>query len=163
MVNARKSGDPKFKPFKPRHISSFLDVPVKDFYSAGSYIRRAPRVPFYRCPEIIEAVRTEIHSIGLRKMNLNRIQAAVASKPLARKPGRYTIRRILHERFGLTFKDNRTDLARYNDELLDEKRIWISRLLVQFMMDDVVIISVDESGFQSGYGPGLTWQPTTQF
>ena len=80
-------------------------------------------MPLYRCPEIIEAVRTEIHSIGLRKMNLNRIQAAVASKPLARKPGRYTIRRILHERFGLTFKDTRTDLARYNDELLDEKRI----------------------------------------
>ena len=92
-------------------------------------------------------------------MNLNRIQAAVASKPLARKPGRYTIRRILHERFGLTFKDTRTDLARYNDELLDEKRIWISRLLAQFLMDNVVIISIDESGFQSGYGPGLTWQP----
>ncbi len=62
-------------------------------------------------------------------------------------------------RFGLTFKDTRTDLARYNDELLDEKRIWISRLLDQFLMDNVVIISIDESGLQSGYGPGLTWQP----
>ena len=55
-----------------------------------------------------------------------------------------------------------SDLARYNDESFDEKRIWVSRLLAQFIMDNVVIISIDESGFQSGYGPGMKWQPQYQ-
>ena len=113
----------------------------------------------YRCPEVIEGVRKVIHSTGLHALTLNRILAELPAKQLPREPKEFTVRRILHERFGLTFKTARPDLARYNDESFDEKRVWISRLLTQFMMDEVLIISIDESNFQSSYGPGKKWQP----
>ena len=113
----------------------------------------------YRCPEIIEGVRKVIHSTGLHALTLNRILAELPAKQLPREPKEFTVRRILHEPFGLTFKTARPELARYNDESFDEKRVWISRLVTQFMMDEVMIISIDESNFQSSYGPGKKWQP----
>ena len=113
----------------------------------------------YRCPEIIEGVRKVIHSTGLHALTLNRILAELPAKQIPREPMEFTVRRILHERFCLTFKTARPELARYNDESFDEKRVWISRLVTQFMMDEVLIISIDESNFQSSYGPGKKWQP----
>ena len=113
----------------------------------------------YRCPEIIEGVRKVIHSTGLHALMLNRILAELPAKQLTREPKKFTVRRILREHFGLTFKTARPELARYNDESFDEKRVWISRLVTQFMMDEVLIISIDESNFQSSYGPGKKWQP----
>ena len=37
---------------------------------------------------------------------------------------------------------------KYNDTDFDEKRLWVSRLLAQFMMADVLILSIDESSFK---------------
>ena len=36
----------------------------------------------------------------------------------------------------------------YNDVEFDEKRVWVSRLLAQFMFSGVIIISIDESSFK---------------
>ena len=113
----------------------------------------------FRCPEIIEGVRKVIHSTGLHALTLNRILAELPAKQLPREPKEFTVRRILHEPFGLTFKTARPELARYNDESFDEKRDFISRLLTQFMMDEVIIISIFESNFQISYGHGKKWQP----
>lgn len=38
---------------------------------------------------------------------------------------------------------------RYQDSTYDLKRTWISRLLTQFIYEDLIIISVDESNFRS--------------
>ena len=37
---------------------------------------------------------------------------------------------------------------RYNDVGFDEKRVWVSRLLAQFICSGVIIISIDESSFK---------------
>ena len=53
----------------------------------------------------------------------------------------------MHEQFGLSFKRMKMENIKYNDQRYDEKRLWVSRLLIQLLKDDVLIISVDEAGF----------------
>ena len=47
---------------------------------------------------------------------------------------------------------------KYNDSDYDEKRVWISRLLAQFMKADVLIVSIDESSFKQEGIPNRYWQ-----
>ena len=42
---------------------------------------------------------------------------------------------------------------KYNDPELDGKGLWVSRLLAQFLFEDVLIVSIEESGFQQSLGP----------
>jgi hypothetical protein len=37
---------------------------------------------------------------------------------------------------------------KYNDTEFDSKRVWVSRLLAQFLMSDVLVVSIDESSFK---------------
>lgn len=50
-------------------------------------------------------------------------------------------------------------LLRYNDPTYDPKRLWVSRLLTLFMMDDFYIISIDESNFKSDSINTMQWVP----
>ncbi len=63
------------------------------------------------------------------------------------------MQRILHEHFDLRFKKMKGENIKYNDPGLDGKRVWVSRLLAQFLFEDVLIVSIDESGFQQSLGP----------
>jgi len=51
---------------------------------------------------------------------------------------------------------------KYNDTSYDEKRVWVSRLLAQFLMADVVIISIDESSFKQEGLPRRFWQASSK-
>ena len=51
-------------------------------------------------------------------------------------------------KFGMRFRAANAAKIKYNDTDFDEKRVWVSRLLAQFMMADVLIISIDESSFK---------------
>ena len=42
-----------------------------------------------------------------------------------------------------------SSMLKYRDPSYDSKRLWISRLLTQFLHDDVIIVSLDESSFRS--------------
>ena len=42
---------------------------------------------------------------------------------------------------------------KHNDPGLDGNRMRVSRLLAQFLFEDVIIVSIDESGFQQSLGP----------
>ena len=53
-------------------------------------------------------------------------------------------------KFGKTQASN----LKYRDPAYNEKRLWISRMLSQFMLEDAVIITVDESNFRSDCLPG---------
>jgi hypothetical protein len=49
-------------------------------------------------------------------------------------------------------------MARYNDPTFDAKRTWVSRLLAQFLGDDALIISIDESHISSELAKPYRWQ-----
>ena len=69
--------------------------------------------------------------------------------PLQRSPGVSTIQRILRNTFGLGYKQSNMSKFRYRDPSYNEKRLFISRLMGQFLHDKVVIISVDETSIWS--------------
>jgi hypothetical protein len=56
-------------------------------------------------------------------------------------------------------KYGRLDKAnvKYSEVHYNEKRLWICRLLAQLLLEDVIIISVDESNFRSEALPHLHW------
>ena len=64
-------------------------------------------------------------------------------------PNLNTIQRILREHFHLSFKSASPAMVRYLDPTYNEKRLWVSRLLAQFLLEDVTIISIDESNLRS--------------
>ena len=55
---------------------------------------------------------------------------------------------MLREDFQLRFRFSNAAKIKYNDVSFDEKRVWVSRLLAQFMFSGVIIISIDESSFK---------------
>ena len=75
-----------------------------------------------------------------------------------RAPGRSTIRTILRDTFFLRYKTSSGDLYRYNDPRFDNKRLWVSRLLAQFLSEEVIILSMDESSVKQEWLPKRTWQ-----
>ena len=68
------------------------------------------------------------------------------------------IRKIMQERFNLKYC--RLDKAniKYRDPQYNEKRMWVSRIMAQFILEEVVIISIDESNFRHDSLPLKQWQ-----
>jgi hypothetical protein len=56
---------------------------------------------------------------------------------------------ILKTKFKLKYKKLEKANIKYSDPLYNEKRLWVSKLLTMFLIEDAVIISVDESNFRS--------------
>lgn len=68
------------------------------------------------------------------------------------------LRKILNEHFLLRFRPMAAAHIKYNDTEFDSKRVWVSRLLAQFLMSDVLVVSIDESSFKQAGIPKRCWQ-----
>ena len=64
-------------------------------------------------------------------------------------PSLPTIDRMLKKHFHLRYRSFDTAKIKYMDPTYNDKRKWVSRLLAQFLHDDMLVISIDESGFRS--------------
>jgi hypothetical protein len=64
-------------------------------------------------------------------------------------PGVSSIAKIIKKTFHLKFASLNKANLKYRDPTYNEKRKWVSRLLSQFMKEDALIISIDESNFRS--------------
>ena len=49
-------------------------------------------------------------------------------------------------------------MIRYKDPTFDSKRLWVSRLLAQFISDNALIISIDESHLRHDSQKRYQWQ-----
>ena len=65
---------------------------------------------------------------------------------------------ILRTHFKLKFKKLEKANVKYNDPTYNEKRLWVSKLLTQFIIEDAIIVSVDESNFRSDVIMNKQWQ-----
>jgi hypothetical protein len=63
------------------------------------------------------------------------------------------IRKIMREKFNLKYQRLDKANTKYRDPEYNEKRLWVSRLMAQFLREDVIIISIDESNFKSDSMP----------
>jgi len=60
--------------------------------------------------------------------------------------------------FSLKYKRYDKANTKYRDSAYNEKRIWISRLIAQFIKEDAIVISIDESNFRHDQYPTKQWQ-----
>jgi len=95
-----------------------------------------------------------IHGLTLRKLQSHIVKFTPGQKPLCQG----IISRLLRDVYHLDYKNQDPAAFRYRDPYYDEKRLWVSRLLAQFHMDDVLLISIDESGFRGDASQGRRWQ-----
>ena len=72
------------------------------------------------------------------------------------------IRKLLRDEFQLRYRVANAAKIKYNDVSYDDKRVWVSRLLSQFMVTDVVIVSIDESSFKQEGISKQYWQPSSK-
>ena len=63
-------------------------------------------------------------------------------------PSTVTLRKIMKKEFNLKYKRVEKANAKYRDPSFNEKRLWISRLVAQFIKEEVILISIDESNFR---------------
>jgi hypothetical protein len=75
-----------------------------------------------------------------------------------RLPSASTVRQVLKRDFKLRYRRTNAASAKYNDTDFDEKRRWVSRLLAQFLMADVLVVSIDECSFKQEGVPLRCWQ-----
>jgi hypothetical protein len=77
--------------------------------------------------------------------------------PEDKVPSTKIIRRIMKEDFNLKFKRFDKANTKYIDSAYNEKRIWISRIVSQFLKEDAIIISIDESNYRHDDYPTKQW------
>jgi len=73
-------------------------------------------------------------------------------------PSSSTIKKVLKCDFKLRYRLTNAASVKYNDTSFDEKRRWISRLLAQFLMAEVLVVSIDECSFKQEGIPTRHWQ-----
>ena len=61
------------------------------------------------------------------------------------------------ERVHLKYRKIKGAEYRYEDSAFDEARLWVSRLLAQFIEDNALVISIDETGFRTDTGNRMGW------
>lgn len=115
-------------------------------------------------PLLLKAISTVIESLGIYHMNvkkvrseLNELKSSALEYSQLKIPSSSTVLRILKSTFHLKFGKADKANPKYRDPSFNEKRLWVSRLLAQFFLEDALIISVDESNFRSDYLASKQW------
>ena len=73
-------------------------------------------------------------------------------------PSAATLNQVLKSTFHLKYGALQKANLKYRDPTYNDKRLWISKLLAQFLKDEAIVVSVDESNFRSDSLPSKQWQ-----
>lgn len=116
-------------------------------------------------PDLVEAVTSFIEINGTFNVTISKIIAHLKTlkdtdpaKHQFPVPSAFVVHQILRQRLYLQKSTFDTANFRYNDPTFNEKRLWISRLLAQFLFEDALIITVDESHFRTDQVTAKQWQ-----
>ena len=63
----------------------------------------------------------------------------------------------MKEKFKLKFKKLDKANTKYRDTDFNEKRLWVSRIMAQFIKEETIIICIDESNFRHDTLPSKQW------
>lgn len=158
---------PELARLKPAQISKLLRVDVREVYAAKQRLLQQTKKSAVPRPDgraggdrspLLQQTQAAVEAIGLPYVNAAKILAHMRSEQQVEKlPCATTVRQVLRRDFKLRYRLTNAASIKYNDTDYDEKRLWISRLLAQFMMADVVIVSIDESSFKQEGIPSRYW------
>jgi hypothetical protein len=108
--------------------------------------------------QVQEALRFYLLEHGTKDLTLGRVKLYMDSllqdgKTVSRKQ----ISFMLRKRYHLNLKRLNPADFRYKDPYYNEKRLWVSRLLAQFLLDGALLVSVDESNFRMDAFKKYSW------
>lgn len=95
--------------------------------------------------EVKEAVANFVQTSGLKELTRAKVIEGVRPSLPNLKLDPSQISKVLREDLHLRFLRYDSAMVRYQDPTFDHKRLWVSRLLSQFLIDGALIISIDES------------------
>ena len=90
---------------------------------------------------------------------MNQIVSGLHQGRLPRIPSKTTVTKIIHDRFGLSYRAFNSAKLRMYQAKFNEKRVWICRLLAQALSEDFLVVSIDESSFSTSQLARMKWQP----
>jgi hypothetical protein len=96
---------------------------------------------------------------GFNSLTIGKIREHLLSSGIKPVPCVSTIRVIIRDRLGLRFNSFASSDYRFMSTLMDEKRIWITRVLVSLLANNILLVCVDESSFQSINYRSMKWEP----
>ncbi|CDW90737.1 UNKNOWN [Stylonychia lemnae] len=164
---------------KPRVIAHKLKMPVKDvYYSVQKFkqdikamvnpppVRGKPgRKKLRDNPLLLDAIERFIQLFGIYDITAAKLHAYLGDLKHQNElpvevhiPSKNTLLKILNETFHLRYGHLQAANLKYRDPTYNNKRLWISRLLGQFIHDDFLIVSIDESNFRSDSLPSMQWE-----
>lgn len=165
---------------KPAQIARKLKVSVYDVYRAdrrlkgnyGKAIQAATRPEehplgyFYEHHvlvrdnlEVKQGVADYLSTQGMHNLKRQQLQQELAAHMPGVQPSTLNdIGAILKQDFKLRYIKYDGASVRYKDPQFDEKRLWACRILSQFLLDDALIISIDESHIRSDRSKQYQWQ-----
>lgn len=107
----------------------------------------------------LDAIKRYLEKFGIHGLTLKKVQQFIQSEhPELKALHCKTISDILKKRFHLNYKKMNSAHFRYKDPVFNEKRLWVCRLLTQFLLDGAVIVSVDESHIRSDSLNQFSWR-----
>ena len=109
--------------------------------------RVSGRLPLSKQPELIKRVADFIASNGFETLTLGKVRQHLTVTGCRPVPSLSTIQVIIRERLGLTLRRRRTINFRFLSTTLDEKRLWVARMLIALLAKGVLLVCVDESSF----------------
>ena len=117
-------------------------------------------VPPSKDPDTIEQVIQTVKELGLQRLSVKKVAAALQQKEGHKQPSNKVVRTIFKDRLGIKYRSFNSANLRYNDEKFDDKRLVVSRLLAQVMKNDCLLISIDEAHFNHIQYQRRSWQPS---
>lgn len=115
--------------------------------------------------EFMELMTSAIREIGYENLKVdglrNHLLKEIESNRKLRHihvPSKSKILSLLKESFKLRFGHFNNALIKYHDPTFNEKRLWVTRLLVQFLFEQFMVISIDESNFRWDQLTKRQWQ-----
>ena len=112
-------------------------------------------------PNLLLALHSYLSTFGMHNLTLKSLHSYMKAnipQGMNKAPTLQTIHAALKKHFFLTYSKFKTASLKYRDPTFDQKRLWVCRLLSQFLLDDALIISIDETGFRSDTTQHKKWQ-----
>jgi len=108
--------------------------------------------------EVKEAVANFVQANGLKELTMAKVVEGVRPSLPNVKLDPSHISQVLRQDLNLRFLRYDSAMVRYQDPTYDHKRLWVSRLLSQFLLDGALIISIDESHIRHDSRKRYQWQ-----
>ena len=110
-------------------------------------------------PELLKALSNHFDKFGIYQMSSDKIRSELIKDMDERLvPSSVVLRKMMKETFNLKYTSLEMANLKYRDPAYNEKRLWVSRLLAQFITEDAIIVSIDESNFKHDAVPKKQWQ-----